>query len=255
MSVMLSFAHVGRTRVVLYASKLAACAGMNPYCSQEELADEFRAKVIGRPPDGWATAEAKAAAAIEALPEHARTIAGDAIAGAASFADASVAGSALATAAAAEGMTAEALEVVRERIFTAQGSRQEPEVRDRHELSRGSRLMQCARFRTSQEPLLEIRGLRVHIGGKHDGLDRANQMVVEIKTRQRRFLGVPRYELVQLHAYMAIFGMRRALLVESFMGEEREHEVQFDDDLWERVRVSVDEFVGRCLDEWLGPRV
>lgn len=251
---LLSYAHVGRARVVLYASKLAACAGMNPYCTQDELADEFRAKVIGAPPAGYLTPGEQAEAAIESLPQHARCAVDRAIASSATCADTAEAGGVLAVTAEVEGMTKAALDVVRERLFTAQGNRQEPEVRERHETARGGeRLLQCARFRTTAEPLLTVRGVRVHLGGKHDGLDRENQAVVEIKTRQRRFLGVPRYELVQLHAYMAIFGVRKAVLVESYLGEEREHDVEFDDVLWERVRVAVEDFVGGCLREWLGP--
>ena len=67
---------------MLYASKLAAVAGMNPYCSQDELANEFRAKVIGVIPDGYMNPDEKADAAISALPLEARNAVKRAIASA-----------------------------------------------------------------------------------------------------------------------------------------------------------------------------
>eukprot|EP00798_Chlamydomonas_sp_ICE-L_P028863 gene28863-32051_t len=48
-----------------------------------------------------------------------------------------------------------------------------------------------------------------------------------------RFLGVPLYELVQIHAYMIIFGAKQSIHVENYMGETRETIIPFDEEFWD----------------------
>jgi hypothetical protein len=248
----LSWASVSDKRVVLYASKLAACAGMHPYVAQRSLADEYASVVLGRADTGWLEPAAQAEQALAQLAPASRAAVDGILAAAPCYAGAAEAAAALEAARAVGGVTDAVMEVVRERLFTAQGNRSEPEVRRQAEAARGTPIVQCAHFRVPSEPWFvaagsgsggSSSGSRVFVGGKHDGIDRANARLIEIKTRQRRFLGVPDYERVQVHAYMAIFGLRNATLIESFLGERREHAVPFDDELWERVRGAVEQFL------------
>jgi hypothetical protein len=91
-------------------------------------------------------------------------------------------------------------------------------------------------------PFVVVDGLSVLIGGKHDGITNDGELI-EVKTRQHWFLGVPIYEKVQLHAYMSIFDKKKATLVESFDGQQRTHEVHFDECFWDDVKMRVEDFV------------
>ena len=248
----LTWAHASPGRLVVYASKLAACAGMHPYCPQAELRDEYLHAAHGAAAvrEGYLPPAEAAAAALAALPPDARAAAERAIASRPSESTEVV--RAAAEAAAAPGMTPEAAEVVRAALFTSHGARSEDGVR----AALGPGVRTDARFRVGAEPLATVpagadggRPTRVYVGGKHDGMDgggggqEGEGRVVEIKTRQRRFLGCPLYERVQLHAYMHVYGVRRGVLVESYLGERREHEVAFDDALWAEVVDAVGAFV------------
>ena len=98
------------------------------------------------------------------------------------------------------------------------------------------------KFVAGKEPVITTRNnIEVYIGGKHDGM--VDGKIVEIKTRQKRFMGTPMYELVQVHAYMYIFKTRQALIIESYLGQERTHEIEFDDGLWDTIKSNLVDFV------------
>jgi hypothetical protein len=59
---------------------------------------------------------------------------------------------------------------------------------------------------------------------------------VEIKTRKSKFLGVPDYEKVQVHIYMAINNSDSWTLIEKYGNEEREHKIIFDPLFFEKVK-------------------
>lgn len=135
---------------------------------------------------------------------------------------------------------------IRNAMYTKHGTQQEDVVRQAVAERKAKEIKTSDKFRTSSRPLMTVNGVDVFLGGRHDGM--VDGKIVEIKTRQRRFLGTPLYELVQVHAYMHIYGTREALVVESYNGEEREHEVLFDDKLWSRVKTELAAFLGPLLD-------
>lgn len=315
-------------RIVLYASKLAACAGMHRYCPQGELLREFRharglddsfvsrdargeaairalspcrraevREAVGAryatatdltralddlttprtrerspPPPAvvravseillGASSESSAAAAesslvalpgvLGSLPEDVRgevLSAARALDGSGPRADARAAAEravALASAPPPETVVlpSEVAEAARSAMYTRHGTEQEDAVR--RASPRDIRLPANPRlFMVSARPLTTVLGSRVLVGGSNDGV--ASGRIVEIKTRQRGFLGTPIYELVQIHAYMHISETREALLIESYQGEQREHVVRFDDVLWADVRRRVDAFLAELL--------
>jgi hypothetical protein len=228
--------------LILFASKLAACAGMHRYVPQETLRSEFlRSQGLL---EGYVTQMEQATAAIEALPDQARARVHSAVA--ACYPDAAAANAALASLSSSVDLQPEVLSAVRSQVYTKHGQEQEDVVRRAAAERSGKRARTSAAFRTCEYPVLNVRGVEVYVGGRHDGT--LDGELVEIKTRQNRFLGTPDYELVQLHAYMHIYGKSSATLVESFNGDIREHKVPFDTDLWGRVISSTAAFLEDLLD-------
>jgi hypothetical protein len=183
---------------------------------------------------------------VEALPAPARRVveaalllADDSTSASASASATTSAAERVAAVAATEGVTREAAEVVRQALYTADGIQKEDAVREAASASDepARRIRKDDRFLVSAAPWFSTDDVDVFLGGRLDGFVCASSPdgpgeVVEIKTRQRRFLGVPVYERVQLLAYCFIRGVRTGRLIESYLGERREHAVDFDDALW-----------------------
>lgn len=71
--------------------------------------------------------------------------------------------------------------------------------------------------------------------GRLDGL-RDDGVVVESKFRKNRLFGfIPKYEKIQIMAYMALTKVSCAELVENFQGEQRIHDLSFDAVFWQHV--------------------
>lgn len=84
------------------------------------------------------------------------------------------------------------------------------------------------------------------IYGRTDGID--DDTIIETKNRKNRFLGVPLYEKVQIHAYMYITNKKKGKLLENFNGDQREHIVVFDSDFWEEVIQKLSDAVDEIYD-------
>lgn len=266
-SIGLSWAHVGPPpndpekskglrRLTIFASKLAGCAGMHPYVSRDDMRLELRHALFGDAPEGYLPpkeVEARALktgmtpAATEALERAVDEIKASGAA-ADSVASAEAVDRATSLVSDMEGVSEEAKEVVRARLFTAHGTHGEDAIREATQAdSKGALSIRTdARFRSTRiatPPGIDV-GFDVYVGGRHDGIVDAEGCVTEIKNRVRRHLGVPEYERVQLHAYMAIFGVRKGLLVENYKGDRRQHEVAFDDEFWRGVQLNLFSFLG-----------
>jgi hypothetical protein len=68
------------------------------------------------------------------------------------------------------------------------------------------------------------------IGCRFDGPN------IEIKTRKAKLLGVPDYEKVQIHIYMAANKCTSWTLIEKFGDQEVEHLITFDPDFFEKMK-------------------
>lgn len=94
-------------------------------------------------------------------------------------------------------------------------------------------------------------GNRFVLFGKIDGMQTNNdgsQFLVETKKRKTRlFHCVPDYELVQVHAYMFLTRMDRAILNENFQGTSLQHVIEFDTMLWQNVQEKLCECVDHCF--------
>lgn len=241
----------GKVRqIVVYASKLAAVAGMHRYVSREELEREFLSQV-GKldPSDRFVSREELGRLAVEDLPPDRRDAVNDTMR---SRYDSTVA---IANAIDAlsekteSPIPADVCSYVRSALFTRHGIEQEDAVRHRAEELRRQTIQKAPNlFVVAPRPIATLDcGVEVFVGGKNDGTFFGGGGVVEVKTRLRAFLGTPLYDLVQVHAYMSIAETRESVLIESLDGQQRHHDIAFDDDLWVRVSEAVREFMNGLL--------
>ena len=86
------------------------------------------------------------------------------------------------------------------------------------------------------------------LGGKVDGITEDGHLV-EIKNRQYRiFPELPIYEKVQIHAYMFLTGIVKCKYVQSFKGKDVQEIVEFDEKFWNMMKGKCRAFV-KCLEK------
>ena len=265
-AISLSWAHIGapskngRRRMVIFASKLAGCAGMHKYMNRDEMRYEFRHAVYGElakdsVPDGYLPPkEYEDLAKSTGMTHEARELVQAAvqeISASQVHETSKIVVKAIQEINAMPGVSDAAKEIVKKELMTHHGVVGEEAIRkDTQESSEGREIRANNSFMTTREPIVRMPGFDVFVGGRHDGLmtdAEGHEILTEIKNRTRRHMGVPLYERIQLHAYMDIFGVRRGMLVENYKRDRREHEVYFDDDLWNGVVESTDEFLKESL--------
>lgn len=81
----------------------------------------------------------------------------------------------------------------------------------------------------------KVEGQKYKVGCRFDGVN------VEIKTRKESFKGVPLYEKVQIHFYMAASGSKEWTLKEKYADEVRDHRVVFDEPFFEKMKTDLHE--------------
>jgi len=135
------------------------------------------------------------------------------------------------------------IDLVQRDVYTKHGTEKEDSIREKmQQLMKTQIDKNNNKFVTSSEPFIVLDdNVEIYLGGRHDGMTDDGK-VVEIKTRQRRFLGTPLYELVQVHAYMFIYNTTSATIIESYNGQERSHEIEFDYELWSRIKANTTKF-------------
>ena len=93
-------------------------------------------------------------------------------------------------------------------------------------------------------------GLRWGLVGKVDGF--SGGRLVEVKSRKKRLLGVPNYELVQLEIYMRMTGVSEVVLIESFTDARgtsmKEHRKTRDDGLWSVIIAECQGFATKLVN-------
>ncbi len=252
----LSWAHVsptptGRVRLTVYASKLAGLADMNRFANRDEMKSEL-VSVFDRNSTYESPSDRNARAIDEGLSPEARSTLDATLALLPEMAErgGEAVRVAVASICAAPGTTDEAKEAARSALYTAHGMHGEDAIRRGASVGLGETIRVDNRFRVSKK-LFEAGMFDVYVGGRHDGVIGKDRVLTEIKNRVNRWLGVPGYERVQLHAYMAIFGVPSALLVEAFRGEIRHHPVEFDAQLWTSVVERSSEFLTLASEEIL----
>jgi len=222
--------------IMVYASKLAQCANMHKYNSQLDAISEFKTVVYEH--KAHVSKEMVAKAEMTELPVAQQEEIANLVS--ATYESATELTSSL-CAASIQSLPPNILAQVKTDMYTKHGTEQESAIRQSVSATLKKKIQILDKFKAAKEPIVTVNGIEVYIGGKHDGM--VDGKIVEIKTRQSRFLGTPVYELVQVHAYMYIFGTRQAMIVESYLGQERVHEIAFDDGFWDTVKSNMNGFV------------
>lgn len=226
--------------VHIYASKLATCCGMNMYEKQADLITEFAALL--HKDASYKTFEEKVDAKITSLETNQREEIHNILT--VECKDAVQVNEQIKNIK-SKISDPDILRFVEKKLYTDQGIKEEDKIREKVQIIKKVVYEKNNKFATSKIPIITTQhGIKVYIGGRHDGIDQ-NGNLIEIKNRMKRFLGVPKYELVQIHAYMFIFQKTRATIIENYLGDVQEHIVEFDDEFWKSVKSELALFIDK----------
>ncbi|KAJ3163911.1 hypothetical protein HDU88_006080 [Geranomyces variabilis] len=238
-----------RPPIVILASNLASCVGLNRYCSLAEAAETVFARCY---PRTYRKALARIGQSIgptveEILKELSATAAVE------------VAVASTATDLAANlrsllinvgGVDSEIAKDVRKHVYMERGARGEAKTL----IALETTMKQKIGERNDRLNVLQLdtmsSGRQLRLSGRVDGIA-ADGTLVEVKNRQRRFAGRVRlHEKVQVHAYMELTGIRSCIIAETFDGETRSDRVDFDESFWFMIVSRITRFA-RHLDRLL----
>lgn len=101
-----------------------------------------------------------------------------------------------------------------------------------------------------QRSLFDVEGVPVILGGMIDGAFVQQREILEIKERRNRlFKRINSYEMVQLHCYMHLTGMKTATLVERWNTQSATHTTKFDATFWQTCVDELQTFVEARLQQ------
>lgn len=256
------------SNVMIFASDLAACIGRHPYnprpdavlrCLQRNFPEHY-AKL--KADTGKQTVRDATDAALEKLKAADRACHQNLTSAIATVAEKSAASSeyastiqkqctqALRTAETFTGSLCEkeialVKEEVRRIAATTLGSSAEAFVAENWSKQSGKRVVKDDVF--SKRLIGHITGpdgsqIPVFVGGKCDGITMdadGNKTIVEIKNRAKRlFYRLQDYEFVQVMAYLFIWDIGTATLIERFQDKTRDYHITFDQTEWELIQAA-----------------
>ena len=228
-------------RVVIRASDVAACIGLNPYKPASEVRDEIWKKNW---PDSFtgATKQDLAYAALNRSPES-REILNEAIMFKARDSEEAHLNfeKAKAKVEADELLTAEdrskIIEHIRSQCYTSHGTRSEDKTAVKVSEDTGATLIRDNAFYNLT--LLEMPDVHFVITGKVDRIEvgsDGSRTLIEIKNRTRGFFrSLREYENVQIQVYLQMLGLHKAKLIEQYNSSTNTIEVSRDEEHWDNV--------------------
>ena len=226
-------------RVVLSASKIAACIGKNPYNKRGDILDELWKKYS----PGTFTGSTKSDRALEILAQSKEASAALEVATAAraeSSTDTQViVAEAAARIQADQTMTTtqkrDVLDHIRSSVFTSFGTAKE----DRTAVESGLALERDDNF--YEYEVTTIFGTKYVIVGRIDRIELqedGSRVLVEIKNRTRGLFNEVRgYEMIQIQAYLEMLQLEQAKLIEQYNGDQSQQCIQRDRTAWNEVIV------------------
>ena len=228
-------------RVVIRASDVAACIGLNPYKPASEVRDEIWKKNW---PDSF-TGKTKQDLAYAALNRSSasREILNEAIMFKARDSEEAHLNfeKAKAKVEADELLTAEdrskIIEHIRSRCYTSHGTRSEDKTAVKVSEDTGATLIRDNAFYNLT--LLEMPDVHFVITGKVDRIEvgsDGSRTLIEIKNRTRGFFrSLREYENVQIQVYLQMLGLHKAKLIEQYNSSTNTIEVSRDEEHWDNV--------------------
>jgi len=229
-------------KVVIKASEVAACIGLNPFKPASEVTDELWKKYWPETFKGMTKREE--AHASLAKSETAQKILGRAVAFKAKDSTEAHSNYEKAKKDIENDTTLDSadrekvIEHLRSRCYTSHGTRSEDRTADKVADETGTTLVKDNSFYTL--PLLETEdGTKFYVTGKIDRIEIApdgSKTLVEIKNRTRCLFGSLReYENVQIQVYLRMLGLVRAKLIEQYNNQTGTIEVIRDEEIWDNV--------------------
>jgi hypothetical protein len=133
------------------------------------------------------------------------------------------------------------------RVNTARGTRDEAAALDLHAKAAKVDVVDSnAQVYRLAVPLPE--GHTVHLAGRVDGWHAGKKIIVEVKNRQRRLMyKIPKYERVQVEAYLRMTGADSCEFMEKFGGDSWSTLVHADDALWGTILARLAEFAANYV--------
>ncbi|KAJ3183462.1 hypothetical protein HDU87_006781 [Geranomyces variabilis] len=237
--------------IVIRASNLASCVGLNRYCSLAEGAETVFARSY---PRAYRKALARIGQTIgptveEILEELSATAAVELAIGSSATDLAANLRSLLVR---VGGIDSEIAKDVQKHVFMERGARGEAKTLTSLETT----MKQNIGERNDRLNVLQLdtmpSGRRLRLSGRVDGIA-ADGTLVEVKNRQRCFAGRVRlHEKVQVHAYMELMGIQSCIIAETYDGGTRSDRVEFDAGFWFMIVSRLTRFarhVDRLLDD------
>ena len=227
-------------RVIIKASDVAACVGLNPFKPATEVRDELWKKHWPETFVGLTKKEE----AHEALDKS--VLAQKVVAQAVSFKAKDSAEAQVNYEKAKEKIEKDVtleeadkekvIEHLRSRCYTTHGTRSEDRTADKVTDETGVTLIKDNAFYTL--PLLETEdGTTFHVTGKIDRIEvdaEGRRTLVEIKNRTRcLFKSLRDYENVQIQVYLRMLGLTRAKLIEQYNNKTNTITVTRDEEIWD----------------------
>lgn len=228
-------------RIVIRASDVAACIGLNPYKPAAEVRDELWKKYF---PETF-TGKTRNDAAQEALnrSEHSRRVLSEALSVKAGNSAEALTNFESAKTRIEKDETiapedrAKILDHLKSRCFTAHGTRSEDKTASKVEAEEGATLLKDNAFYSLA--VTEIDGREYVITGKIDRIEvgpDGSKTLVEIKNRARRlFRRLAEYENVQVQVYLRMLGLVHAKLIEQHNEETHTIKISRDEDIWSNI--------------------
>lgn len=252
-------------RVVIKASDVAACIGLNPYKPSSEVFDELWKK-------NWPetfTGRTKNDLASEALGRSSgsRKVLAEAMAFRAENSEAAQGNfekareKIEADAALSADDRVKIVEHLRSRCYTTHGTRSEDKTAVKVEADTGATLVRDNAFYSLT--VMEVGDVQYVITGKVDRIEvgaDGSRTLVEIKNRTRGFFRKLReYENVQVQVYLHMLGLTRAKLVEQYNSATNTIEVDRDEEMWDNVIwpgivAFSNDHINRCIHKDDSPR-
>jgi hypothetical protein len=228
-------------RVVIKASDVAACIGLNPYKPASEVRDELWKKYWPETFDG----QTKSDEAEEALEKSVQSqkILAQALSFKAKNSTQAQENYEKARSKIDSDETLSSkdrvkiIDHLRSKCYTTHGTRSEDRTAEKVSEETGVTLLRDNSFYSLA--LLEDEEVEVVVTGKIDRIEVAadgSRTLVEIKNRTRcLFKSLREYENVQIQVYLHMLGLVRAKLVEQYNNKTNTIEVMVDEELWDNV--------------------
>jgi len=228
-------------RVVIKASDVAACIGLNPYKPASEVRDELWKKNWPDTFNGQTKRDladealGRSAASRKVLAEALTVRASNSTEAQANFETARAKIEADATLNAED--RSKIVEHLRSRCYTTHGTRSEDKTAVKVEADTGATLVKDNAFYNLA--VLEMPDVQFVITGKVDRIEvgsDGSRTLVEIKNRTRGFFrSLREYENVQVQVYLQMLGLTKAKLIEQYNSATNTIEVSRDEEMWDNV--------------------